>query len=158
MYVAYFGLDITLLHFCFDYIVLSKAVFIVGKGTLTRLKEFSSPSRLLEVPGWHVAEEFLPKRSRCASSITLPPVVLVRICVVANPPNHETRVAIHQPSRFHLDTEVSPPGMLSDPVPLSSILDKCVPRRDDAVVESRAPRWTFSLGSQSRQSPPPECS
>ena len=55
-----------------------------------RLKEFSSPPRLLEVADRNVAEELLPKRSRRGGSIALPPVVLVRICVVANASDRET--------------------------------------------------------------------
>ncbi len=118
-------------------IAINKAVLIRDKGTLTRLEDFSSPLRLLKLAGRNVAEELLPKRSRRSGSIVLLPVLLLRICVVANAPDHEIWEWIHQPGRFYLETKAFFPDILSNLIPRRRVLYQYVSRCDDTVVDFR---------------------
>lgn len=73
----------------------------------------------------------------------MPPIVLVRIGVVADPSNHKTGKVVYQARRFYLKADIILAEISNNPIANSGVFDKCVAGYDSPVVD-------IGVGSVSR--------
>lgn len=93
---------------------------------LTCLHRLRGLLRCLKLPIRDKLEQLYRKRCRYSGGVSLPPLVLVRVGIIANATYHQTRKTIHQTRGLHLYTQTLASCDIPENISSSRIIDETV--------------------------------
>lgn len=91
--------------------------------------------KLINLAGGQNLEQCLCTSCGCCRCITLPLIVFMRICIIANASDDNTRKVIHQACSFHFNAEDVVVELLVELVAKDSVLDYLAARCNQAAVD-----------------------